>query len=200
MRPLFVSSAQKREKRKENGKTNKQGKYEIQYSIFERPQAAEQRSELGHWEGDTVVGRKGGARFLTQADRKSRLLLAAKVSNGTAEAVRDALIQMFDPLPAEKLRSITSDRGHEFAKHSEVSDALRGVPFYFADPYSPWQRGTNENTNGLLRQYFPKETSFDDVSDAQLADAVAKINLRPRKCLNWLSPFEVFFDTLLHLT
>ena len=153
----------KGKKRKENGKTNKQGKYEIQYSIFERPQAAEQRSELGHWEGDTVVGRKGGARFLTQADRKSRLLLAAKVPNGTAEAVRDALIQMFDPLPAEKLRSITSDRGHEFAKHSEVSDALRGVPFYFADPYSPWQRGTNENTNGLLRQYFPKETSFDDV-------------------------------------
>ena len=87
------------------------------------------------------VGRKGGARFLTQADRKSRLLLAAKVPNGTAEAVRDALIQMFNPLPAEKLRSITSDRGHEFAKHSEVSDALRGVPFYFADPYSPWQRG-----------------------------------------------------------
>lgn len=190
----------KGKKRKENGKTNKQGKYEIQYSIFERPQAAEQRSELGHWEGDTVVGRKGGARFLTQADRKSRLLLAAKVPNGTAEAVRDALIQMFDPLPAEKLRSITSDRGHEFAKHSEVSDALRGVPFYFADPYSPCQRGTNENTNGLLRQYFPKETSFDDVSDAQLADVVAKINLRPRKCLNWLSPFEVFFDTLLHLT
>lgn len=164
----------KGKKRKENGKTNKQGKYEIQYSIFERPQAAEQRSELGHWEGDTVVGRKGGARFLTQADRKSRLLLAAKVPNGTAEAVRDALIQMFDPLPAEKLRSITSDRGHEFAKHSEVSDALRGVPFYFADPYSPWQRGTNENTNGLLRQYFPKETSFDDVSDAQLADVLQR--------------------------
>ena len=78
--------------------------------------------------------------------------------------------------------------------------ALRGIPFYFAAPYSPWQRETNENTNGLLRQYFPKETSFDDVSDSQLADVVAKINLHPRKCLNWLSPFEVFFDTLLHLT
>lgn len=127
-------------------------------------------------------------------------MLAVKVPNGTAEAVRDALIRMFSALPAEKLRSITPDRGHEFAKHSDVSDALRGIPFYFADPYSPWQRGTNENTNGLLRQYFPKETSFDDVSDAQLADIVAKINLRPRKCLNWLSPFEVFFDTLLHLT
>ena len=99
-------------------------------------------------------------------------MLAVKVPNGTAEAVRDALIRMFSELPAEKLRSTTPDRGHEFAKHSDVSDALRGIPFYFADPYSPWQRGTNENTNGLLRQYFPKETSFDDVSDAQLADVV----------------------------
>ena len=74
---------------------------------------------------------------------------------------------MFSALPVEKLRSITPDRGHEFAKYSEVSDALHDVPFYFADPYSPWQRGTNENTNGLLRQYFPKETSFDDISDTQ---------------------------------
>lgn len=164
--------AEKEKKRKGNGKTNKQGKYEIKYSISERPQAVEKRSELGHWEGDTVAGRKGGARFLTQVDRKSRFLLAVKVPNGTAEAVRDALIRMFSELPAEKLRSITPDRGHEFAKHSDVSDALRGIPFYFADPYSPWQRGTNENTNGLLRQYFPKETSFDDVSDAQLADVV----------------------------
>ena len=84
--------------------------------------------------------------------------------------------------------------------YSEVSDALYDVPFYFAAPYSPWQRGTNENTNGLLRQYFPKETSFDDISDTQLACIVNKINLRPRKCLDWQTPFEVFFDTLLHLT
>ena len=147
-----------------------------------------------------MIGRKGGARFDTQVDRKSRFLLAAKVQNGTAEAVRDTLIRMFSALPVEKLRSITPDRGHEFAKYSEVSDALHDVPFHFADPYSPWQRGTNENTNGLLRQYFPKETSFDDISDTQLACIVNKINLRPRKCLDWQTPFEVFFDTLLHLT
>lgn len=190
----------KGKKRKENGKSNKQGKYEIKHSISERPKAAEERSELGHWEGDTMTGRKGGARFVTQVDRKSRFLLAAKVQNGTAEAVRDTLIRMFSALPVEKLRSVTPDRGHEFARYSEVSEALHDVPFYFADPYSPWQRGTNENTNGLLRQYFPKQSSFDDVSDAQLTCIVNKINLRPRKCLDWQTPFEVFFDTLLHLT
>ena len=93
-------------------------------TAFPNAQAAEQRSELGHWEGDTVAGRKGGARFLTPVDRKSRFLLAAKVPNGTAEAVRDTLIRMFSALPAEKIRSITPDRGHEFANHSDVSDAL----------------------------------------------------------------------------
>lgn len=190
----------KGKKRKKNGQVNKQGKYEIKYRISQRPEGARQRCELGHWEGDTVIGQKGGARFVTQVDRKSRFLLASKVPNGTAEAVRDTMIQMFRALPAEKLRSITPDRGHEFAKYSEISDALHGVPFYFADPRSPWQRGTNEYTNGLLRQYFPKETSFDDVTDTQLAHIVRKINLRPRKCLNWRTPFEIFHDTLLHLT
>ena len=186
--------------RKANGKVNKQGQYEISHGISERPEAAKLRSELGHWEGDTVEGRKGGARFVTQVDRKSRYLLAAKVPNGSSEAVRDAMIRMFGQIPNEKLRSITPDRGHEFAKHREVSTALHGVPFYFADPCSPWQRGTNENTNGLLRQYFPKKTSFDDVSNEYLAAVVSKINLRPRKCLNWMSPFEVFFGLVLHLT
>lgn len=190
----------KGKKRKKNGSVNKQGKYAIKYSISERPEAAELRSELGHWEGDTVVGRKGGARFVTMVDRKSRFLLAVKTANGTAEAVRDGMLRMFSQLPPEKLRSITPDRGHEFAKHAEVSAAAHDVPFYFADPNSPWQRGTNENTNGLLRQYFPKETSFDTVPDCQLEAVVAKLNLRPRKCLAWRSPFEVFFHTLLHLT
>ena len=190
----------KGKRRKKNGSVNKQGKYVIEHRISERPEAAEKRLEFGHWEGDTIIGKKGGARLTTMADRKGRFLLAAKTPNGTAEAVRDSIIHMFRQIPAEKIRSITPDRGHEFAKYAEVSDALHGVPFYFADPYSPWQRGTNENTNGLLRQYFPKGTSFDDISDEMLDAIVLKINLRPRKCLGWRSPFEVFFDTVLHLT
>ena len=83
---------------------------------------------------------------------------------------------------------MTPDRGHEFAKYAEVSQSVHDVPFYFADPHSPWQRGTNENTNGLLRQYFPKGVSFDDVTDEEIAEAVNKLNHRPRKCLNWRSP------------
>ena len=83
---------------------------------------------------------------------------------------------------------MTPDRGHEFAKYAEVSQGVHDVPFYFADPHSPWQHGTNENTNGLLRQYFPKGVSFDDVTDEEIAEAVNKLNHRPRKCLNWRSP------------
>ena len=150
--------------------------------------------------GETVAEKKGGARLLTQVDRKTRYLLAVKVPNASSEAVRDTMILMFSRLPESKVRSITPDRGQEFAKHAEVSAALHDVPFYFADPYSPWQRGSNENTNGLLRQYFPKYTSLDGVSDSELDAVVAKLNLRPRKCLNWRTPFELFFDSPLHLT
>lgn len=186
--------------RKKNGTINKQGKYHIEYTISQRPAAANARTEIGHWEGDTVAGKKGGARLLTQVDRKTRYLLAVKVPNASSEAVRDTMILMFSRLPESKVRSITPDRGQEFAKHAEVSAALHDVPFYFADPYSPWQRGSNENTNGLLRQYFPKYTSLDGVSDSELDAVVAKLNLRPRKCLNWRTPFELFFDSPLHLT
>lgn len=189
----------KGKKRKKNGKVNKQGRFAIQYTIADRPEAANLRTESGHWEADTVIGKRGGALLVTQADRRSRYLLAVKAPNRTAETVRDAMLFMFSKLPADKLRSITPDRGHEFAKYNDVSSLLN-VPFYFADPHSPWQRGTNENTNGLLRQYFPKETSLDELTHDELALVVAKLNLRPRKCLAWRSPFEVFFDKVLHLT
>lgn len=186
--------------RKKNGTTNKQGKFHIEYTISERPESANARTETGHWEGDTVAGKRGGACLLTQVDRKARYLLAVKVPNASSDTVRDAMIFMFSKLPEDKVLSITPDRGHEFSKYKETSAALHNVPFYFADPYSPWQRGTNENTNGLLRQYFPKYTSLDNVSDGEIEAVVAKINLRPRKCLGWRTPFEVFFDTSLHLT
>ena len=97
--------------------------------------------------------------MLTQVDRKTRYLMAMKVPNASSEAVRDTMIFMFSRLPENKVRSITPDRGREFAKHTEVSAAVYDIPFYFADPYSPWQRGTNKNTNSLLRQYVSKYTS-----------------------------------------
>lgn len=186
--------------RKKNGKVNRQGRIEVEYTISQRPAAANDRTELGHWEADTVAGKRGGAHLLTQVDRKARFLMAIKIPDATAETVKEAMITMFRPLPPEKRKSVTPDRGHEFTKYAEVSEAVDGLPFYFADPYSPWQRGTNENTNGLLRQYYPKYSDLTDLSPENLAEVVDKINHRPRKCLGWLSPYEVFYNTLLHLT
>lgn len=186
--------------RKKNGKKNQQGSVHVVYTIAQRPASANERTELGHWESDTVAGKRGGARLLTHVDRKSRYLLATKVPDNTSETVCKAMIEIFRRMPKDKVLSITPDRGHEFSDHAQVTAALQQVPFYFADPYSPWQRGTNENTNGLLRQYFPKYTSLDAVTQDELFSVVDKLNHRPRKCLGWLSPYEVFFNTVLHLT
>lgn len=186
--------------RKKNNAVNKQGKIHIEYTISQRPAAANDRSEFGHWESDTVIGKRGEALLLTQVERKSRFLMAAKIPDAAAETVKEAMIAQFQQLPPEMRKSVTPDRGHEFAKYAEVSETVEQIPFYFADPYSPWQRGSNENTNGLLRQYYPKHTSIDGVSADDLASVVEKLNHRPRKCLGWLSPYEVFYKTVLHLT
>lgn len=168
--------------------------------ISERPQSANDRSCIGHWEADTIAGRKGSACILTLTDRCSRYLLAAKVERNTAKLVSAAMLRLLSRLPAERVLSITPDRGAEFAGYAQISARLHQVSFYFPDPYSPWQRGTNENTNGLLREYFPKYQDISPVSERSIADAVFRINLRPRKCLAWRSPFEYFFDSMLHLT
>lgn len=107
---------------------------------------------------------------------------------------------MFQQLPKEKVKTVTPDRGKVFAKHLEVSPALDGLPFYFADPHAPWQRGTNENTNGLLREYFPKNEDMAKYTHQEISQSIYELNRRPRKCLGWKTPFEVFFDFVLHLT
>lgn len=176
------------------------GKIVISHRIEERPQEAENRTEIGHWEADTVLGKRGGPCLVTMADRASRYLLAEKIEKRSSEPLEEKMIAMLTNLPREHVKSVTPDMGIEFARHAEITKALDGVPFYFPDPHSPWQRGTNENTNGLLREYFPKSFDFSSCSDLQIALSVRKLNLRPRKCLLWLSPFEVFFDKVLHLT
>ncbi|HHD7906794.1 TPA: IS30 family transposase [Enterococcus faecalis] len=100
---------------------------------------------------------------------------------------------------SEKVKTISSDRRKEFSKHLEVTNVLKSISFYFSDPHAPWQRGTNENTNGLLRKYFPKNKEIDTVPDSYIEQTILKLNLRPRKCLNWNTPHEVFFDKTLHL-
>lgn len=127
-----------------------------------------------------------------EADDRSEL--------GHAEATRDAMTALLGALPEDKVKSVTPDRGTEFTLYREISKALRGLPFYFADPHSPWQRGTNENTNGLIREFIPKGTDLAHVPADDVAHLVALLNLRPRKCLDWRSPLEIFFNILLHLT
>lgn len=159
--------------------------------ITRRPPAVEKRSRIGDWETDTVVG-PGHAALVTLAERKSRFTLIGKVSRKTADQVRRVLIQLLAPY-ADKVLTITSDNGSEFAQHLDVSLALQ-AQFFFAKPRAAYQRGTNENTNGLIRQYFPKRTDLSEVSDQELSLVMHRLNHRPRQCLQFKTPAQVFFQ------
>ena len=190
----------KGKRKRKNGTDVRQGRILNAVSISERPDEANDRASLGHWEADTVAGTKGGSRLLTLTDRKSRFLLTTKVPTAAAEVVCGKMTELLSSLPVDKAKTVTPDRGREFAAHGDVSRALKHVSFFFADPYSPWQRGTNENTNGLLRECVPKSTDISTIPDAVIQQFVDSLNRRPRKCLGWLSPYEIFFDSPLHLT
>jgi IS30 family transposase len=185
-------------RRKPKNEEEKRGKLLDTTSIHDRPECVETRSRIGDWESDTVHGKRNTGAFATHVDRKSGFLLTSKLDAATSEAFSASTIQVFGALPQAARCSLTADRGKEFSQHLSLSSSL-GMPVFFCDPSSPWQRGSNENTNGLLRQFFPKGSSFATVSHTDLASATDLINDRPRKRLNWLSPRDVFFDSLLHL-
>lgn len=190
-----------RRKGKKKLSAETRGHMKISNPIEDRPISATNRSRFGHFEIDTVCGKKSKSCIVDAVDRKSRFLIAGKCEKQTDAHVKKVLSELLKPYAgSNKLRSITCDRGKEFTSHKWVSAELGNIPFYFANPSSPWERGTNENTNGLLREYIPKKTDIDLVSDEDLANFVKKINLRPRKCLQWKTPFEVFFNVKLHLT
>ncbi len=163
-------------------------------SISERPAIVETRERFGDWEGDTVEGKRSTGYFVTHVERKSRYLIAAKLIDKKAEPLTAKSIKAFWRIPKRMRKTLTLDNGKEFARFKELEDKT-GLTVYFADPYSAWQRGTNENTNGLLRQYFPKGADFKNVTEENLAFAVKKLNHRPRKCLGYQSPHEVFWKT-----
>lgn len=168
-------------------------KYQIcdRRMIDDRPESAELRKIIGHWEGDTIIGKNHKQGIVTNVERKSGFLLAKKIPKRTATNVADVTKELFDNIPDELKISITYDNGKEFAWH-KIIETENKMKVYFAHPYCSWERGTNENTNGLLRQYIPKGTDFDTVSDEDLAKYVDLINNRPRKRLGWKTPFEVF--------
>ena len=207
-------------------KTRQDGRGHIKdtVSIELRPREAEQRLDIGDWEVDTVLGKPGTGGLVTVVDRKTRLLLAAKIEDKTASAVQAALIRLLEGV---ECRSLTTDNGKEFARHKEISAAL-GVPVYFAHPHSPWERGTNEisrrpanevscaqapkkrgvlkrgilcrslsffiNMNGLIREYLPKGIDFREVRNDDVLRIVERLNNRPRKCLGFRTPNEAFFQ------
>lgn len=174
-----------REKIRENGKKR---------SIDTRPEIVEQRITIGHWEGDTVVGKRGEKdAILTYTERKSGYLKASKLPNRTADEILRASKERLNKLPRYKRQTLTFDNGVEFADYELIERDVK-ITIYFAHPYHSWERGTNENTNGLLRQFFPKKQSFKDITQRDILRAERLINNRPRKRLNYLTPKEVFTD------
>jgi len=178
-------------RRKPYGKPSRRGQILGKRSIDERPQEANRRQRLGDWEGDTIVGKGRKGYLVTCVDRASRYLMARKVKTCASEPVAERLQETIGKLPASKRHTLTLDNGREFARPIELERRL-SLQIFFAHPYHSWERGTNENTNGLLRQYMPKSSDLSLVTDKQLRSYVCALNHRPRKCLGYRSPFEVF--------
>jgi transposase, IS30 family len=189
---LFQHLRQLKKRRKRNRGYTRQRRLPNMVSIEFRPAIVERRERLGDWEVDTLLGKQEGQALVTLTDRKSRLTLVGRTENRSSAAVRQQICRLLLPYQGN-VWSLTSDNGKEFADHEEIARTL-GASFYFAHPYAAWERGTNENTNGLLRQYFPKHASLQDISEAQVEAAMNKLNHRPRKTLGFRTPFEVFFN------
>lgn len=191
-RKLWECLPLKRAKRRRKyGRTVWRERIPNKISIHDRPEEIDQRIEFGHWEGDTVVGRGKRECLRTEVERVSRFLAAQKIVEATAEQTVLAQTKIFGALPDFARRTDTVDNGLEHTNHQELKDTL-GIPTYFADPYCSWQRGTNENTNGLIRRYLPKGSSFTDLTQEELNDIVWEINNRPRKVHDYLTNQEVF--------
>lgn len=160
-------------------------------SIHDRPAEIQDRAEFGHWEGDLVLGKNQQGAIATLVERKSRMLLARKLDCKQSQLAINEIISALEGLPAAWGRTITFDNGTEFFHHQQITEQL-GIDTYFADPYAAYQRGTNENTNGLIRQYLPKGSSFEHLTQKQLDVIVEELNNRPRKVLGYRTPHEVF--------
>jgi len=190
-----------REKLRQQGKSRKaegeerRGTIPNYISKGEQPAEAAARSRLGDWEGDTVAGKWRTGCFMALADRKTRFLVGKKLDDHRAETLKESICSSLKGLPC---RTLTVDNGKEFAAHKDIT-AESKVPVYFAHLHSPWERPTNENTNGLLRQFFPKYRSFSTVTQEHLDHATCLLNSRPRKCLNWKTPYQALAEELLHL-
>jgi IS30 family transposase len=179
-----------KKRRKRQGGRDLRGKIPDQVSIEKRPEIVDQRTRLGDWEVDLIIGKARQGAAVTLTERKSRFTLIRGVASKSADLVAQAVIDLLGWV--SHVETITADNGKEFTDHKEISDAL-DLDFYFAHPYASWERGTNENTNGLIRQYLPKDRDLSTLTAEEECFVMDRLNLRPRKCLDFLTPYEVFF-------
>jgi IS30 family transposase len=160
--------------------------------IADREAIVDSKTRIGDWEADTVVGKAKNSGIITLVERRSKLLLMAKINNFTAEHVAETIERMLAQVH-HKLHTITFDNGLEFAQHTQLTVRFPGLKTYFAEPYKSWQRGLNEHTNGLIREYFPKGTDFSTITEVDIMRVQNRLNFRPRTVLNYKCPEEVFF-------
>lgn len=179
-----------KKRRKRYGHISRRGQIINRTSISERPPVVDKRCRIGDWELDTIIGKHHKQAIVSLTERKSRFTLIRKVTRKTSDCVTQAILHLLEPI-ADKVLTLTADNGREFAGHEVVSKRLN-AQFYFADPYASWQRGLNENTNGLIRQYFPKNCEFESITHHELKKVMNKLNNRPRKCLGIQTPNQVF--------
>jgi transposase, IS30 family len=182
--------AQRKRRRGRRRRNGKKISIPNRVPIQARPEKANLRSELGHWEGD-VMHFRGRQALLTLEERSTRLTRVRRLHSMEAASTAQAIVEALAPLPPPARRSITHDNGCEFAAHGQVTEEI-GLPAYFCDPHSPWQRGSIENTNGLLRRPLPRGTNLATIPDAEIDRRVDNLNATPRKCLGWRTPLEVF--------
>ncbi len=185
-------------RRKRYGRYDRRGCIPNQVSIDERPAIVDSKRRFGDWEGDTVIGKGHRGALVTLVERKSLYTVIRSVTHKTAEAVRNAVVDGLTPY-IDWVQTITYDNGREFADHTGMARDL-DARIYFAHPYASWERGLNENTNGLIRQYFPKQRDLRTVTQRETEQAMDKLNHRPRKSLGFRTPYEVFFSTKTSLT
>ena len=180
-----------KQRKKRYGAQDRRGQLKGRVSIDERPEIVNQRSRVGDWEADTVIGKQGGSVLVTLVERKTRLTVIGKAPNRTAQEVTAVIVKRLMPLAAQ-VKTLTYDNGKEFASHQQIDKELKSNG-YFAHPYHSWERGLNENTNGLIRQFFPKGKDLVEITDAQIQEVMDKLNNRPRKCLGFKTPNQIFF-------
>jgi IS30 family transposase len=195
---LLTALRQARKARRPRARgTDRRGQIPHMTPIAERPAEVATRTVPGHWEGDLIKGARNGSAVGTLVERTTRLVILARMDGTDARSARQGFTKKLRHVPALLRKTLTYDRGKEMAEHERLAERL-AIRIFFADPYSPWQRGTNENTNGLLRQYLPKGTDLSGYTQRELNAIAHRLNTRPRKCLDFATPLEVYAQLRPH--